>query len=218
MLKSNYLTTIVDILHHRLQVLIPEPSPPPAVMLNNSGETDSIGDQSQWPAPEGPQVDPVAKAIMILLAHCLEDLARHLILDSENKSKQGKEKSPCPAGQQKQTSPFDDLALRVHDQVSYTIATGIVDKLAAYFNGVQDPIDDRPEVGEFLLAGLDLLSALTVCVEALIAKPLPLAIPSSEINKKGPNLDMSSASSIVDGVGSSSSSTAGLLHIDSVEF
>merc|ERR1739844_313545 len=87
------------------------------------------------------------------------------VADYENKAKASKNN-----GQIKQVSAFDDLALRVHDQVSYMIAIGIVDKLAAYFHSVQDPIDDRPEVGEFLLASLDLMSALTVCVEALASK------------------------------------------------
>ena len=52
-------------------------------------------------------------------------------------------------------------------QVSYIVAVGIVDKLAAYFHSVHDPIEGQPEVGEFLLSALQLVSALTGIVEAL---------------------------------------------------
>ena len=204
-LKSNYLSTISDILHHRLHILIPESSLPTS---KKNGDLDSIGDQLQWPAPDGPQVDPVAKAIMISLAQCLEDLAVYLTFDHENKQKLSKEKNMGLSTQPKQVLAFDDLALRVHDQVSYMIATGIVDKLAAYFHSVQDPIDDRPEVGEFLLASLDLMSALTVCVEALSIKTTNSA-SSSEAANKLLCRDLSSSSSVVDGTEGSTSSTTG---------
>ena len=199
-LKSNYLSTISDILHHRLHTLIPE------ITKSNSKkkiETDSLGEQ--LPAPEGPQVDPVAKAIMISLAQCLEDLAVYLVADYENKIR-----SPKTNGQIKQISAFDDLALRVHDQVSYMIAIGIVDKLAAYFHSVQDPIDDRPEVGEFLLASLDLMSALTVCVEALAAKSVN-SICNADATNRSTYRDLSSSSSVVDGGEVSTSSNSGKL-------
>ena len=204
-LKSNHLSTISDILLHRLQILIPE-------LTINTGkkkdDTDLMGDQLQWPAPDGPQTDPVAKEIMISLAQCLEDLAVYLTLDQEKKLKTYQDKTPGLNGPSKQVSAFDDLALRVHDQVSYMIATGIVDKLAAYFHSVQDPIDDRPEVGEFLLASLDLMSALTVCVEALSTKS---ATPSNNSDAviRGPHRELSSSSSVADGAEGSSSSTTG---------
>lgn len=199
-LKSNYLSTISDILLHRLHILIPETSKNSS---KKKSDTDSLGDQ--LPAPEGPQVDPVAKEIMISLAQSLEDLAAHLIMDHENNMK-----DPKPNGHIKKTSAFNDLALRVHDQVSYMIAIGIVDKLAAYFHSVQDPIDDRPEVGEFLLASLDLMSALTVCVEALSTKSANSA-SNLDATSKAPYRDMSSSSSVADGVEGSNSSNSGKL-------
>ena len=195
-LKSNYLSSISDILHHRLHILIPET---PDSSSKKKIDSDSLGDQ--LPAPEGPQVDPVAKAIMTSLAQCLEDLAVYLVIDHENKIK-----TPKTNGQIKQVSAFDDLALRVHDQVSYMIAIGIVDKLAAYFHSVQDPIDGRPEVGEFLLASLDLMSALTVCVEALATKS-----GSMDTSSKVAYRDMSSSSSVADGAEGSVSSNAGTI-------
>lgn len=52
-------------------------------------------------------------------------------------------------------------------QISYIVAVGIVDKLSSYFHSVQDPIEGQPEVGDFLLSSLQLLSALTGVVESL---------------------------------------------------
>jgi len=43
----------------------------------------------------------------------------------------------------------------------------VVDKLASYFHNVHDPIEGEPEVGEFLMSALHLMSALTGIVEAL---------------------------------------------------
>ena len=203
-LKSNYLSTISDILHHRLHILIPESTD----NSKKNGDVDSFGEQLQWPAPDGPQVDPVAKAIMVSLAQCLEDLAVYLTFDHENKQKLVKDRNMGSNMQPKQVLAFDDLALRVHDQVSYMIAIGIVDKLAAYFHSVQDPIDDRPEVGEFLLASLDLMSALTVCVEALSIKPAN-TVANAETACKQSYRDLSSSSSVVDGAEGSNSSTTG---------
>ena len=94
------------------------------------------------PAPVGPQVDPVARALMLMLAQNLEDLALEV-----NKG--------ASAGASK-----DALSGRVQDQVSYIVSVGVVDKLSAYFHGVQDPIDSSPEVGEFLLSALEFISGM----------------------------------------------------------
>ena len=59
------------------------------------------------------------------------------------------------------------LSVRVQDQVSYIVSVGVVDKLSSYFHGVQDPIDASPEVGDFLLSGLEFISALTACAESI---------------------------------------------------
>ena len=133
-LKNNHLTTLVDILLDRLQILMP----------------DSLLEDLEVPPPQGPQVDPVAKAIMALLAQALEDLCAHL--REEGKTVE-------------QSRPVD-LTVRAQDQISYVVSVGIVDKLASYFHSVQDPIEGKPEVGEFLLSALQLVSALTGIVEA----------------------------------------------------
>ena len=198
-LKSNYLSTISDILHQRLNILIPEPV---LTTSKKKGDLDVMADQ--LPAPDGPQVDPVAKSIMVLLSQCLEDLAIYLTQDQEHKTKSSKDKNTDIANN-KQVSVFDDVSVRAQDQVSYMIGIGIVDKLAAYFHSVQDPIDDRPDVGEFLLSSLDLMSALTVCVEALSLKSNATNIDSSSKCSK----NVSSSSSIVDGAEGSTSSASG---------
>ena len=198
-LKSNYLSTISDILHQRLNILIPEPV---LTTSKNKGDIDVMADQ--LPAPEGPQVDPVAKSIMVLLSQCLEDLAIYLTQDQEIKTKSSKDKNTDTANS-KQVLAFDDISVRAQDQVSYMIGIGIVDKLAAYFHSVQDPIDDRPDVGEFLLSSLDLMSALTVCVEALSLKSNATNIDLTSKCSK----NVSSSSSIVDGAEGSTSSASG---------
>ena len=110
-------------------------------------------------------VDPIARGIMSLLAQCLEDLSD--ILKKEGKTVE--------------QSKAEDLNVRVQDQVSYMVSIGIVDMLAKYLYGVQDPIDNKPEVGEFILASMQLLSALTGVAESLLVKssqPNPKATPS----------------------------------------
>jgi len=65
---------------------------------------------------------------------------------------------------------------------------------------------DRPDVGEFLLSSLDLMSALTVCVEALSLKSNAINIDSTSKCSK----NVSSSSSIVDGAEGSTSSASGI--------
>jgi len=40
------------------------------------------------------------------------------------------------------------------------VSVGVVDKLALYCGGVRDPIDGEPQVAQFLLSGLELLTTL----------------------------------------------------------
>jgi len=54
---------------------------------------------------------------------------------------------------------------RLQDIVSYIVCSGIVDSLANYFQLVRDPIDSSPEVAEFLLTSLQLLTSLTAAIE-----------------------------------------------------
>ena len=150
-LKANHLTPVVDVLHDRLDVLVPR--------------LDKGSNETLLPAPEGPQVDPVACAVMITLAQSLEDLA----VEARSSGKTVERSKP------------EDISVRVQDQVSYIVSVGVVDKLAAYFHGVQDPIDADPEVGEFLLAALAFLSSLTACAETLTANK-PLSDPVNPSN------------------------------------
>jgi hypothetical protein len=98
----------VDILLDRLNILMPE----------------STLDDLEVPPPQGPQVDPVAKAIMALLAQGLEDLCAYLRED----------------GKTVEQSRPADISVRAQDQTSYIVAIGIVDKLSAYFHSVQVPM------------------------------------------------------------------------------
>ena len=54
---------------------------------------------------------------------------------------------------------------RLQDVVSYIVFSGTVDSLASYFQLVRDPIDNSPEVAEFLLTALQLLTSLTSAIE-----------------------------------------------------
>jgi hypothetical protein len=104
-LKNNHLTTLVDILLDRLNILMP----------------DSTLEDLEVPPPQGPQVDPVAKAIMALLAQALEDLCVHL----RDEGKTVEQSRPA------------DIIVRAQDQISYIVSVGIVDKLSSYFHSVQ---------------------------------------------------------------------------------
>ena len=154
-LKNNYLTNIIDILHDRLEILVPG-------VNDLNGDDPETDPEEVPPQPGGPLVDPIARGIMSLLAQCLEELSS--ILKKEGKSVE--------------QSKAEDLNVRVQDQVSYMVSIGIVDMLAKYLYGVQDPIDAKPEVGEFILASMQLLSALTGLAESLLVKSSPKAAPS----------------------------------------
>ena len=52
-------------------------------------------------------------------------------------------------------------------QVSYIVAIGIVDKLSGYCHSIRDPIDNKPDVAEFLLSSFQFLSSITGLVEVL---------------------------------------------------
>ena len=47
------------------------------------------------------------------------------------------------------------------------MAIGIVDKLSEYFHSIRDPIDNKPDVAEFLLSSFQFLSSITGLVEVL---------------------------------------------------
>ena len=123
----------------RLSLLIPEET-----MIKSSDEINDFVENDN-----GPVVDPVAKAIMNLMSTLLSDLTIFL---SEKKLDQGQ---------------IQDVKVRAQDQVSYIVAIGIVDKLSSLCHSVRDPIDNKPEVAEFLLSSFKFLSSMTSLVEVL---------------------------------------------------
>lgn len=138
-LRTNYITVIVDILLDRLGLLIPD-------------EPFKDGDEiNEYIDNNGPNVDPVAKAIMNLLSQILDDMTKYLKEDNKSIDQ----------------SKVNDLTVRAQDQVSYIVAIGIVDKLSGYCHSVQDPIDQKSDVAEFLLSCFQFLSSITGMVEAL---------------------------------------------------
>merc|ERR1719220_3354310 len=90
----------------------------------------------------GPDTDPLSASLMTLLSSTIQQVAdREAVLDNE-------------------------VTSRLHDLVSYIVCSGTVDSLAAYFQLVRDPIDSSPEVADFLLTSLQLLTSLTAAVES----------------------------------------------------
>jgi len=142
-LKSNYLSVMADVLADRLHVLVPSSS--------------ALGDDDCPPPLGDPQTDPVAQALLGLLAKALDDLASFVVADGVHVD---------------QSAP-GDTCVRTQDFCSYLVAVGVVDKLAEYLQGVQDPIDGKPELGEFLLRSLRFMASLAGAVETLA--PVTLA-------------------------------------------
>lgn len=99
-IKYNHLTYIIDILTDRLQIL------------------NKLEEDSECSLPKGgPQLDPVAKAIMALLAQCFEDLA--IILKD--------------IGISVDQSKPEDLTVRVQDQISYIVNIGRIHETLSIF-------------------------------------------------------------------------------------
>ena len=51
--------------------------------------------------------------------------------------------------------------------MSYIVSIGIVDKLSSFCHSVRDPIDNKPDVAEFLLSSIQFLSSMTGLLETL---------------------------------------------------
>ena len=88
-LKSNFLTTVVDVLHDRLLILVPsDPS-------NDDGNTDNPGDgmsdcgSVNLKAPSEPEVDALCKALLDMMAQCLEDLSRFVQAEGKTVEQSG---------------------------------------------------------------------------------------------------------------------------------
>ena len=89
----------------------------------------------------GPDPDPVTQSLMSLLSSTIQFLSSG------------------------QTKLGQNIGARLQDIVSYIVCSGTVDSLAGYFQLVRDPIDNSPEVAQFLLTALQLLTSLTSAIE-----------------------------------------------------
>lgn len=159
-LKSNILTTIVDILFDRLLILIPN--------VDDCGDNDGLSDctttAGTGSSSNEPDVDPICKVILATLVQILDDLC--LFVQTEGKTVE-------------QSGP-EDLNVRVQDEVSYIVSLGVVDKLASYLSCVQDPIDNSPSVGDFILSVMQFMAALTGVGEVLVKAPAKANAPPSD--------------------------------------
>ncbi|XP_033749375.1 S phase cyclin A-associated protein in the endoplasmic reticulum-like isoform X2 [Pecten maximus] len=144
MLFSNKLGTIIDLLVHRLTILLPDEQKRPASGF--SGTTLSSGSSSTSKLP----FDLIAVSLMQLLSSILNCLAKY-----------GPTAKCSEASAERMSSSGDPFTIRGNDVISYIISVGIVDKLTQYFRGVQGPIDDDKEGAEFLQHSLGLLVSMT---------------------------------------------------------
>ncbi|XP_064618910.1 S phase cyclin A-associated protein in the endoplasmic reticulum-like isoform X2 [Lineus longissimus] len=138
MLFSNKIGSLVDLLIHRLVILLPDGS-----SLSNSMNSISSSQMNKLPN------DPVATGLMQLLAAVLACLAKN------NPSINSSE-----ASAERMSGSGDALNNRANDIISYVISVGIVDRLHQYFINVHEPIDDDPEASEFLQHSIGLLIAM----------------------------------------------------------
>ncbi|XP_060063771.1 S phase cyclin A-associated protein in the endoplasmic reticulum-like [Ylistrum balloti] len=144
MLFSNKLGTIIDLLVHRLTILLPEEQKRPASGF--SGTNLSSGSSGPCKLP----FDLVAVSLMQLLSSILNCLAKY-----------GPTAKCSEASAERMSSSGDPFTIRGNDVISYIISVGIVDKLTQYFRGVQGPIDEDKEGAEFLQHSLGLLVSMT---------------------------------------------------------
>ena len=66
------------------------------------------------------------------------------------------------------------------DEISYIVAIGVVDQLAAYLSSVMGQIDTSPSLAYFLLSVMQFLSALTGVAEVLVKAPVKANVPPSD--------------------------------------
>ncbi|XP_021362165.1 S phase cyclin A-associated protein in the endoplasmic reticulum-like isoform X2 [Mizuhopecten yessoensis] len=144
MLFSNKLGTVIDLLIHRLTILLPEEQKRPASGYSGTNLSSSSSGPSKLPC------DLVAVSLMQLLSSILNCLAKY-----------GPTAKCSEAAAERMSSSGDPFTIRGNDVISYIISVGIVDKLTQYFRGVQGPIDEDKEGAEFLQHSLGLLVSMT---------------------------------------------------------
>ena len=92
-LKSNFLTTVVDVLHDRLLILVPsalEPSNEDGDSNTTAGDGMSdCGSVNLKSAPSEPEVDALCKALLDMMAQCLEDLSRFVQAEGKTVEQSG---------------------------------------------------------------------------------------------------------------------------------
>ena len=77
-LKSNFLTTVVDVLHDRLLILVPSALLDPSSSEDGgdaSAAMSDCGSGAGGNASREPETDALCKALLDMMAQCLEDLA-----------------------------------------------------------------------------------------------------------------------------------------------
>ncbi|XP_069138019.1 S phase cyclin A-associated protein in the endoplasmic reticulum-like isoform X2 [Argopecten irradians] len=145
MLFSNKLGTVIDLLVHRLTILLPDEQKRPSSGLSGTNlSSGSSGGPCKLP------FDLVAVSLMQLLSSILNCLAKY-----------GPTAKCSEAAAERMSSSGDPFTIRGNDVISYIISVGIVDKLTQYFRGVQGPIDADKEGAEFLQHSLGLLVSMT---------------------------------------------------------
>eukprot|EP00057_Strongylocentrotus_purpuratus_P011849 XP_011666323.1 PREDICTED: S phase cyclin A-associated protein in the endoplasmic reticulum [Strongylocentrotus purpuratus] len=137
---SGKMAPLIDLLMHQLSVLIPD-------------SDDGLHSHPWGPDSLKPPHDSVAGSLMLLLTSILNVLVKHR--PQSPSSPDGKLPS---SAKKKQKDTFDQWGM---DVVSYLVSCGVLDKLTVYFNNVRNPIDQEPQIAEFLQHAMGLLGAMT---------------------------------------------------------
>ncbi|XP_063955862.1 S phase cyclin A-associated protein in the endoplasmic reticulum-like isoform X2 [Lytechinus pictus] len=137
---SGKMAPLIDLLMHQLSILIPDTE-------------DGLHGHPWGPDSLKPPHDSVAGSLMLLLTSILNVLVKHR--PQSPSSPDGKLPS---SAKKKQKDTFDQWGM---DVVSYLVSCGVLDKLTVYFNNVRNPIDQEPQIAEFLQHAMGLLGAMT---------------------------------------------------------
>ncbi|XP_070541829.1 S phase cyclin A-associated protein in the endoplasmic reticulum-like isoform X2 [Ptychodera flava] len=147
MLCGNKLGPMVDMLMHRLCLLIPEQGNP------RMGGVAAQAESATLPH------DQVAAGLMQLISSVLSCVSKNIpSIISRAGSSTSVNISPT-AG--KVPSQADTLQQWGLDIVSYLVCVGVVDKLTCYFQNVHGPVDEDAKAAEFLENCLGLLVSMT---------------------------------------------------------
>ncbi|XP_064475100.1 S phase cyclin A-associated protein in the endoplasmic reticulum-like isoform X2 [Ornithodoros turicata] len=132
LLFSNRVATLLDMVAHRLNILMPD---------DEKALTSSL--VATGPGASGLRTDPVSGALLHLLRVSLEGLTGALTgaVTSENST--------------------EIIRQRLLDVLSYAVSIGTVDKVAKHLTSVRGPVDSEPEqLTDFLVNCLDFVACL----------------------------------------------------------